>query len=124
VARGVRTREKRMSKKRIARIAERLLTELELNSLEVVLVPDRRADSYGNDFRRLRAVQTQNAEWYQRFCARHLSNRRGVERWAETKTKIKRQHTRRALNELMTGRCESPYARILREFIEYEYSEH
>jgi len=65
----------------------------------------------------IRAVQYQNADWYRAFCAEHESDRKDRNRWRKFKTKIKRRWTRRALEELISGKCESGYAQMLREFI-------
>lgn len=65
----------------------------------------------------IRAVQEQNCSWYRAFCAEHESNRKDRLRWSKFKTKIKRASTRRALKELIGGKCETYYAKDLREFI-------
>lgn len=93
--------------------AEWFLNELESNQLEVVLIPDR--DQRGG---MLRAAQGQNAVWYRTFCAQHGSRRKDLYRWSKFKTAIKRQHTRRALRELIDGKCRTPYAHMLKSFIE------
>lgn len=112
----------RRKRRRIQRKARRLLEELECTQLEVVLVPDRRPDDYGGQTRMLRAVQTENPEWYQKFCKLYPSRRRDRLRWAEDKTAIKRAHTLRALRELASGRCETIYAQRLLSFIENKYA--
>lgn len=63
----------------------------------------------------IRAVQEQNADWYRAFCDRYQSNRRRMR--SKSDTKIKRQHTRRALNELIAGECRTYYAERVRDFI-------
>jgi hypothetical protein len=65
----------------------------------------------------IRAVQYQNADWYRAFCAEHESNRKDRNRWRKFKTKIKRQWTRRALREMIEGKCQTPYAQTLKEFM-------
>jgi hypothetical protein len=107
--------------RRIRRIAQRLLDELEANMLEVVLIPDQQSASYGNDFRMLRAAQSRNADWYRKLCKQHSSNRRFVDRWREDKTKIKRRRTIEALNEILNYRYDTPYAQMLISFINAEY---
>jgi crotonobetainyl-CoA:carnitine CoA-transferase CaiB-like acyl-CoA transferase len=97
-------------------LAREYLLELESNYLEVVLVPSRDHDCAMRGGM-IRAVQYQNAEWYRAFCAEHESSRKDRTRWAEFKTKIKRQSTRRALRELIAGKCETMYAKDLAEFI-------
>lgn len=100
----------------LAHKAQILLDELESNSLEVVLIPSNDPDCAMRGGK-IRAVQTQNADWYRKFCGEHPSNRKDSWRWSKFKTKTKRQHTRRALRELIGGKCYSPYARDLAAFI-------
>lgn len=72
----------------------------------------------------IRAVQSENVEWYRKFCAEHESNRKDSYRWSKFKTKVKRQDTRRGLQELIAGKCESYYAKDLQEFIRrWEFEE-
>jgi hypothetical protein len=92
------------------------LLQLESNYLEVVLIPSRDHDCAMRGGK-IRAVQYQNAEWYRGFCAEHESQRKDRNRWRKFKTKIKRRGTRRALQELIAGKCETHYARMLKEFI-------
>jgi hypothetical protein len=92
------------------------LLELDSNCLEVVLIPSRDHDCAMRGGK-IRAVQYQNCEWYRSFCAEHESDRKDRNRWRKFKTKIKRQWTRRALQELISGKCETPYAHMLKEFI-------
>lgn len=66
----------------------------------------------------IRAVQSQNADWYRAFCKEHESNRKDRLRWSKFKTKIKRQLTRRALQELIAGKQETMYAKDLASFIQ------
>lgn len=97
--------------------AQWFLDELEANCLEVVLIPsgDPECAMRGG---MIRAVQSQNAPWYRTFCSQHGSNRSDLLRWSKFKTAIKRQHTRRALRELIAGKCRTPYAVMLKKFIE------
>lgn len=101
----------------LRRKAQILLDELDGSCLEVVLIPSQDAECAMRGGM-IRAVQSQNAEWYRKFCEEHSSNRSDSWRWSKFKTKIKRQHTRRALNELIDGKCETPYAEDLRGFIQ------
>lgn len=101
----------------IKRKAQILLDELESSCLEVALIPSGDAECAMRGGM-IRAVQSQNAEWYRKFCAAHGSNRKDRYRWSKFKTKIKRQHTRRALRELIAGKCETPYAKELYSFIQ------
>jgi hypothetical protein len=103
--------------------AQLFLDELEANFLEVVLVPSGDADCAMRGGM-IRAVQNENAEWYRKFCGEHGSNRKDIMRWSKHKTKIKRRHTIRALNELIAGKCETPYAKDLAHFIKrWEFEE-
>jgi hypothetical protein len=110
---------KAQSKKKkggVSALYQDYLLELDTNCLEVVLIPSRDPDCAMRGGK-IRAVQSQNAEWYRKFCSEHESNRKDRLRWSKFKTKIKRAQTRTALLELISGRCESGYARDLREFI-------
>lgn len=100
----------------VRRKAKRLLDELESNSLEVVLIPSRDPDCAMRGGM-IRAVQYQNAEWYRVFCGEHETTGKKKYRRQKFQTKIKRHHTRRALNELIEGKCLSPYAVVLKDFI-------
>lgn len=100
----------------LERLAKEYLIELESHSLEVVLIPSRDHDCAMRGGM-IRAVQEQNCEWYRAFCGEHESSRKDRLRWSKFKTKIKRQLTRRALKELIAGKCETHYAKDLREFI-------
>ena len=102
----------------IRKRARALLNELDSNRLEVVLVPDRQSCGYGNDFRRLRAVQSQNAEWYREFCRLYASSSHPQRRRFDTL--IKRQATRRALIRLSEGVNGTVYSERLIRFIESE----
>jgi len=93
------------------------LVELESNWLEVILIPSRDHDCAMRGGM-IRAVQYQNAPWYRAFCAEHESSRKDRMRWSKFKTKIKRQLTRNALRDLIAGKCETPYAKMLKEFIQ------
>jgi hypothetical protein len=96
----------------IAKLAEECLAELEGNILEVVLIPsnDPECAMRGG---MIRAVQNQNCSWYRSFCEAHPSNRK----WQNKKgrTLIKRQWTRRGLNELIDGKCHTTYAQRAEE---------
>lgn len=100
----------------LAALAKEYLLELDSHRLEVVLIPSRDHDCAMRGGK-IRAVQEQNAEWYRKFCAEHESNRKDRLRWSKFKTKIKRASTRRALKEMIAGKCETYYARDLKEFI-------
>ena len=91
-----------------------MLGELLAYRLEVVLIPSQ-DDDCAMRGGMIRAVQEQNAEWYRTFCAQFASHRKY--RGRKFKTKIKRQHTIRALNELAEGYAATIYAERLRDFI-------
>jgi hypothetical protein len=126
------------------RIVRRFLDELESQSLEVVLIQSRHWE-IAQQGGKIRAVQSQNPKWYRDFCELYPA-RRGVyttlcdwcSRWHHKKsrcskgkrrkppiwrrkwlfdTAVKRRDTVRGLNELLDGRCESEYAKRLRDFI-------
>lgn len=127
-------------------IVRRFLRELEQQSLEVVLIPSKHWGIAGQGGR-IRAVQTENPEWYQEFCGLYEArrgryqakcdhcggihdarkNKRCLRRKRVTvytrrrkrlfDTAIKRQDTIRGLKELLSSRCESEYAHRLRDFI-------
>jgi len=107
----------------MTRKAQIFLDELDSSSLEVVLVPSGDAECAMRGGM-IRTVQSVNAEWYRKFCAEHESNRKDRLRWSKFKTKVKRQDTRRALRELIAGKCESHYAKDLANFIRrWEFEE-
>lgn len=97
-------------------LTRRMLDDLRGHALSVCLVPDRQYDGKGNDYRRLRAAETQNAAWYREFCGRYESRRRF--RGHKFKTRIKRRETLNALERMLGGGSVSPYAERLRYLIE------
>lgn len=98
----------------IAKLAEECLAELEGNILEVVLIPsiDPECAMRGG---MIRAVASANAQWYREFCLQFESSRRRQRKKPDTM--IKRQWTRRGLNELIDGKCHTTYAQRLKRFI-------
>ncbi len=93
-----------------------LLDELESSYLEVVLIPAperKHAEHY------IRAVQSQNAQWYRKFCEEYVSNRKG----SKLRTRIKRRATIKALEKLANGINDSIYTERLLEFIRNNYKE-
>lgn len=114
---NVKARAKKKRERGLRELAHEYLIELESNCLEVVLIPSRDHDCAMRGGM-IRAVQSQNADWYRKFCAEHESDRKDRLRWSKFKTKIKRACTRRALGELIAGKCESAYARDLKGFIQ------
>lgn len=113
---NVKAKGKRKRKEPLVELAQEYLIELESHCLEVVLIPSRDHDCAMRGGM-IRAAQYQNAEWYRAFCAEHESSRRDRNRWRKFKTKIKRQETRRALRALIAGKCQTPYAQMLKEFM-------
>lgn len=133
------------------RIVRRFLRELQEHSLEVVLIPSKHWEiaSKGG---MIRAVQSENPEWYQEFCSQFRARRggrtvrcdycclwhskespcsKGKKRKPPTyrqrrlfDTAIKRRDTIRGLNELLSGKCESEYARRLRDFIRRNWTQY
>ena|SRR2546421_8149373 len=102
----------------LVKVAKVLLAELESSRLEVVLIPSRDPDCAMRGGM-LRAVQEQNADWYQSFARQFESHRKDRLRWRKFKTKIKRNDTLRGLRELVEGNCDSVYAQRLKDFIEH-----
>jgi len=100
--------------RRIAEVAQSLLDELEQGQLEVVLVPAQDKRHSGHC---VRAVQNQNARWYQKFCSQYVSGRKGF----KTRTRIKRRETVCALEKLSTGEVSGVYGERLLEFIKRNY---
>lgn len=101
----------------IPALAALMLQEMECRHLIVVLIPDQQYCGYGNEFRRLRAAEEQNAAWYQEFCGRYESRRRF--RGRRFKTLIKRRETLNALRKIAAGRADqTPYCERLVEMIE------
>lgn len=79
-----------------------MLAELEGGQLEVVLAPCLHEVNVGGC---IRVAVSRNADWYRRFCARHLSSR--LRRNLAPDTRIKRRDTIRLLQRLIAGH-ESP----------------
>lgn len=98
----------------IAKLAEECLAELEGNILEVILVPSQDPECAMRGGM-IRCVASQNARWYREFCEQFESNRRRPRNKPDTM--IRRQWTRRALKELIEGKCQTIYAQRLKQFI-------
>lgn len=75
-----------------------MLDELQSTRLTVSFVADERS---ANGLRR--AAETDNADWYRKFCAKYPSNRVDADTWREFKTAIKRYDTVKALKKLIAG---------------------
>lgn len=98
---------------------DRMLVELEGNYHEVVLVPAE--FEYGGGGRMLRALQSANAVWYQKFNQQYTSIRgRGRKRYRRARTYIKRQWTLDALTRMLDGDFTGVYAERLLVFVEHE----
>ena len=85
--------------------------ELEGSWLEVCKIPSRHGGY-------IRVPVSVNAEWYQKFCGRHLSRRR---RYPKYRTIIKRRDTLNALRRLQSGNYKGVYAERLLDFVEWFY---
>lgn len=85
-----------------------MLDELEDRQLEVIKVP-----GYKGGY--IRAVICCNPDWYRQFCAAHVRIRN---KYPRPRTYIKRCHTVRALNRIMTGNTAGIYAARLLPYIE------
>jgi hypothetical protein len=64
---------RRNHEQQISVLAQEYLDELEGNILEVVLIPSNDPDCAMRGGK-IRAVQSQNAQWYREFCAAHPSS--------------------------------------------------
>lgn len=56
-----------------------------------------------SDRGKVRVVEEENPEWYQRFCAKYTSARKDSYRWKTHKTSIKRREALLALRQIATG---------------------
>ncbi|MEN6302803.1 MAG: hypothetical protein ABFE08_05395 [Armatimonadia bacterium] len=88
-----------------------MLYELTSTALEVVKAPSQRRDARPWDG--IRVVQSRNADWYRRFCAKHASSRKRNKRLHDTR--IKRQDTIRLLENMIAGRQVSIYCQDIIE---------
>lgn len=94
---------------------EIMLAELESNQLTVVLAPSKRRDRREYDM--IRVAASRNATWYQRFCAKHPSDRK--RRNLAPDTKIRRKDIVRILTRLVNGLpSRSKYAEELKRISE------
>jgi hypothetical protein len=84
-------------------VAREMLAELEANYLHVAKVP------IPNGYKRV--VVSFNAWWYRDFCGDWLRDRGG--RYRKPRTMIRRQHTIRAMKEIISGYCVTEYAKRL-----------
>lgn len=99
-------------------LAKFMLDDLLSNQLEVCLVPGRDWQP-GQASNKIRAVQTENAEWYRRFCRMYKSARKY--KGTHFKTAIKRRETVKALEGIVDRRSGGTiYAERLEEFIKSE----
>jgi hypothetical protein len=90
-----------------------MLRELEESRLSVVLIP---AQEEVNAGACIRAVESQNAKWYQEFCSKYTSIRgRGHKRYKRARTMISRIRTVEALNRMLAGDLSGAYAERLLE---------
>lgn len=101
----------------VAQKARELLIELQASRLEVVLIPSRDPDCAMRGGM-IRAVQEENAKWYQEFCGLYESARKDRIRWRKFKTRIKRRETIQGLKEVIAGKNGTIYSDRLYGFIE------
>ncbi|MBE2200503.1 MAG: hypothetical protein IAE79_17945 [Anaerolinea sp.] len=99
-------------------IAAIMQEELLSSQLNVTLVPS--PPEFQPTHRHRRVVEERNPDWYRQLCREWHSNRQRPRRKRHGDTKIKRQHTLRALAELANGRCQTEYAQRLRPYVERE----
>lgn len=101
--------------KRLRRWVKALEGEMLDNVLEVVLVPTR---TFVNECGCIRAVQSRNADWYRKLCARYASprTRKGQVRSCKADTRVRRQNILRVLRRLIRGdTSRSTYVRDILE---------
>jgi hypothetical protein len=95
-----------------------LHAELSAHRLEVVLIP---APDPRHRNHKVRCVQDQNPRWYQSLCDRHQSSRR--RRSFKSDTRIRREHTLRALERIAGGDTRGSYAERLAPYVEAKVKE-
>jgi hypothetical protein len=91
--------------------AKEMLEELEANRLEVFLIPD----CYDETRNSRRVRISENAQWYQEFCAEYPSKRKV--RKGKFDTIIRRNATINGLNRVIAGDRKTVYAKRLIEFM-------
>lgn len=99
------------------RIALRgMLAELTSHRLEVILAPSKLPDrAERGDM--IRVTLDRNADWYRRMCDDHPSTRKRKNRAPDTM--IKRQHTIRALEDMIrTGYADAPYEHLILRYVD------
>ena len=94
---------------------EDMYFELLEKSLEVVLVP---APEPKHSIHMIRVCQSKNPDWYRKFCEQYPANRRTPRTRGKFDTKIKRQHTIKALENILRGKTKGVYVERLRRFAE------
>lgn len=100
---------------RLARMRDELMDSYH----EVVLVPGE--FEYGGGGRMLRALQSANAVWYQKFNQQYTSIRgRGRKRYKRARTFIVRSEVIKALDRMLEGDFSKVYAERLLVFVEHE----
>lgn len=96
-----------------------MLGQLERQRLEVELAPSL-DDECALRGGKIRVVTGHNPDWYRKFCNQYPPSRSKPRQGkrGQRDTRIKRNHTIRALNEIIAGRCETEYAQRLFPFVE------
>lgn len=98
------------------RILRRMLEDLEGNYHEVVLIPAPEPMHSGH---KVRAVQYQNAAWYQKFVKEYMSIRgRGRKRYLRPRTFIVKGEAIKALRRMTDGDFSGIYAERIVRFVE------
>ena len=95
---------------------EYLLSELQSNRLEVVLIPEKRRT---HEMGMIRCVVSRNPSWYRRLCAAHPS-KRGVRR-GKFDTAVRRANITRALERMIAGQPGGLYGDELRRIAKAEF---
>lgn len=93
--------------------ASQMLDDLQGGNLEVVLIP---APEPQHSTHCVRAVQYENAAWYQEFCS-HFRSCTGKRK--RSRTFIKRQHTISALQKIIRGEKSGIYVERLLAFMRF-----
>jgi len=99
-----------------------MLAELLNSQLEVTLAPSKRPEEAARGGM-IRVILDQNAPWYRRFCAAHVSHRKDA--GAKFKTRIKRQDTIEAIERMLKShRASGFYEDAIIEHVPWFISDH
>lgn len=91
--------------------AKMMLDELLSSELSVILIPAPEPKHSGHQ---IRAVESQNCQWYREFCSLYASQ---LKRKTRFNTKIKRELTINALTKIIGGNKQGIYVERLLSFI-------